>query len=178
MHQNIPSRLILLWGADASINGFQICIWNFKIPNKCVFGTWIFFFIYTKPSWFKFYFMVFWWKGAEQPPKENFLAVQPVGWDGEFSEAFFIHNRHYNGSISDWKRGEQNGSGSGTGACGVPCRLAAQFHKQDSINKHLWKRGHQTAKGLYLRALVCLTKKTSAAFMMHNRTLESLPLYL
>lgn len=60
-----------------------------------------FFFLYTKPSWFKFYFMVFWWKGAEQPPKENFLAVQPVGWDGEFSEAFFIHNRHYNGSISD-----------------------------------------------------------------------------
>lgn len=138
MRQKIPSGLILLWGVDASINGFQICIWNFKIPNKCVFVIRIFF--YTESSWFKFYFMVFWWK------QEIFFLAQPVGGGGEFSGAFFIHNRHHNGSISNWKRGEQNACGSGTVARGVPRRLAAQFHSSGSLNKHLWKRGLQTAK--------------------------------
>lgn len=143
MHQKIPSGLILLWGVDASINGFQICIWNFKIPNKCVFVIWIFF--TQNQAVLNFTLWCFGEKVQNNLPKKIFFLSQPVGWDGEFSGAFFIHNRHHNGSISDWNRGEQNGCGSGTGARGS--RFAAQFHSSGSLNKHLWKRGLQNAKG-------------------------------
>lgn len=173
VHQNIPSLLILLWGADASINGFHICIWNLKIPNKCVFVIWIFFFDKTKLVWILLYGVLV--ERCRTTSQRNFFS-RTTNQDGEIPGALFIHNRHHNVSISDWKWDEQNRYGSGTGACGVPCRLAAQFQYSGSINKHLWKRGLQTAKSLYLRGLVCLTKKTFAVFMMHNKKLESLPI--